>query len=229
MTFRLLLVEDEELVGTMVRMNLESERYEVVWSRDGDEALKLASGDRFDLILLDIGLPGSDGMEVLKELRRLGIGTPVLMLTARSDVLTKVKALDLGADDYLAKPFNVTEMVARVQALIRRSQADREIPSDNVVKFGSYEINLETREALTNEGNVVLSEKETAFIKLLVQARGQVLRRSDILEEVWGMGVSPTERTVDNFVLRLRRLFEPEADKPRHIITVRGVGYRFVP
>lgn len=229
MTLRLLLVEDEELVGTMVRMNLESERYEVVWTRDGDEALKIARQGRFDLILLDIGLPGSDGMEVLRELRRLGVGTPILMLTARSDVLTKVKALEYGADDYLAKPFNVTEMVARVQALIRRSQADREIPSENVVRFGSYEINLETREALTNEGKVVLSEKETAFIRLLVQARGQVLRRSDILEEVWGMEVSPTERTVDNFVLRLRRLFEPDTDKPRHIITVRGVGYRFVP
>jgi len=229
MKSRLLLVEDEELVGTMVRMNLESEQYEVLWTRDGNQGLKIASEERFDLILLDIGLPGSDGLEVLKKLRRLGIGTPVLMLTARSDVLTKVKALELGADDYLAKPFNVSEMVARVQALIRRSQADREIPSDNVVKFGSYEINLETREALTNEGKVMLSEKEAAFIKLLVQARGQVLRRSDILEEVWGMEVSPTERTVDNFVLRLRKLFEPETDKPRHIVTVRGVGYRFVP
>lgn len=225
---RLLLVEDDELVGTMIRMNLEAEANEVVWLRDGAEALTPATREPFDLILLDIGLPGMEGMELLEELRGRGVGTPVLMITALSDVPTKVRALELGADDYLSKPFDVAEMVARVRALVRRSQAERELPADRVIRFGSYELNLETREAITNEGPMVLPEKETTILGLLARAGGQTLSRPDIIEEVWGMDAFPTERTVDNYLVRLRRLFEPEPDRPRHILTVRGAGYRFV-
>ncbi|MBI4862878.1 MAG: response regulator transcription factor [Candidatus Riflebacteria bacterium] len=228
MSLTVLLVEDEQLVGTMVRMNLESAGYQVVWSRRGDEALSRATSDPFDLILLDIGLSGMDGIEILKSLRQKRIGTPIMMLTARGDVGTKVQALEMGADDYLPKPFDVAEMIARVNALVRRSQADREIPSSHVFKFDRYEVNLQTREAVTNEGKTLLSEKEATLVKLLVRSRGQVLSRSDILEEVWGMDVAPTERTVDNFILRLRKLFEPDQERPCHILTVRGVGYRFV-
>jgi two-component system, OmpR family, alkaline phosphatase synthesis response regulator PhoP len=183
----------------------------------------------FDLILLDIGLPGADGITVLAGLRRAGIGTPVLMLTARGDVATKVETLELGADDYLPKPFDVSELQARVKALVRRSRARREVPSSQVVRIGSFQVNLGNREALTNEGQVTLSEKEAAFLGLLVRADGQTLRRSDILDAVWGVDAMPTERTVDNLVLRLRKLFEPDPDAPRHILTVRGVGYRFAP
>ncbi len=226
---RVLLIEDEELVGTMIRMNLESAGYEVVWLRDGREAVERAATVTFDLILLDIALPGPDGLRVLADLRAGGIGTPVMMVTARSDVQTKVQALGIGADDYLPKPFDVGEMVARVHALVRRSQAEREIPSDHIVRIGLYEINLQTRVAGSSEGEIVLSEKEAALVKLLVRSRGRVLTRSDILEEVWGMDVSPSERTIDNFIVRLRKLFEPDSDKPRYIITVRGEGYRFVP
>jgi len=229
MSRRVLVVEDEELVGTMIRMNLESAGYEVVWLRDGREAVERAATVTFDLILLDIALPGPDGMRVLADLRAGGIGTPVMMVTARSDVQTKVQALGVGADDYLPKPFDVAEMVARVHALVRRSQAEREIPSDHLVRIGRYEINLQTRVAGSSEGEIVLSEKEAALVKLLVRSRGRVLTRSDILEEVWGMDVSPSERTIDNFIVRLRKLFEPDSDRPRHIITVRGEGYRFVP
>ena len=229
MSGRILLIEDEELVGTMVRMNLESAGYEVTWSRDGNQGVEKAREGVFDTILLDIALPGQSGLEVLGALRKESIGTPIMMLTARSDVSTKVKALEMGADDYLPKPFDVSEMIARVNALVRRSQADREIPSDRVIKFGAYQINLESRESVTNEGSMVLGEKETAIMALLVRARGKTLSRSDILEEVWGMDVSPTERTVDNFIMRLRKLFEPDPDNPRHIVTVRGTGYRFNP
>jgi two-component system alkaline phosphatase synthesis response regulator PhoP len=229
MSGKILLIEDEELVGTMVRMNLESAGYEVRWSKDGLEALTLAQDNLFDLILLDIALPGKNGLEILADLRRRGLGTPVMMLTARSDVPTKVEALQLGADDYLPKPFDVAEMIARVNALVRRSQSEREIPTDRILRFDRYEINLATREAKTNEGDLVLSEKEAALMRLLIRGHGQTLSRSDILEEVWGMDVNPTERTVDNFILRLRKLFEPEPEQPKHIITVRGVGYRFVP
>ncbi len=229
MSRRVLVVEDEELVGTMVRMNLESAGYEVVWLRDGREAAERATTGTFDLILLDIELPSQDGIGVLKDLRAAGIGTPVMMVTARSDVQAKVKALGMGADDYLPKPFDVAEMVARVNAIMRRSQAEREIPSDHLVRIDRYEINLQTRVADSSEGEIVLTEKEVALIELLIRSPGRVLTRSDILDEVWGMDVSPSERTVDNFIVRLRKLFEPDSDKPRHIITVRGEGYRFAP
>lgn len=229
MASRILLIEDEELVGTMVRMNLEGAGHQVTWLRDGSLAVEQALAEQYDLLLLDISLPGTDGLSVLGQLRDQGVSTPVMMLTARSDVLTKVEALEKGADDYLPKPFDVAEMIARVNALVRRSQAEREIPSDHLVQIGPHSINLETRMADSNEGQVQLSEKETALVRLLIRSRGQTLSRSDILEEVWGMDVSPTERTVDNFILRLRKLFEPEPEHPQHLLTVRGEGYRFVP
>jgi len=227
MRHRALLVEDEQLVGTMVEMNLASDGFDVTWITDGEEALARALETSFDVILLDISLPGADGMRILQAIRAREINTPVLMLTARGDVATKVDAFDLGADDYLAKPFNVSELTARVRALVRRSQADRAIPSNRIIEFGRYRINLVTREAQTNEGPVVLSEKEAAFMELMFKACGSTLSRSDILDEVWGMDSNPTVRTVDNLVLRLRKLFEAELERPRHILTVRGVGYRF--
>jgi DNA-binding response OmpR family regulator len=229
MSARVLLAEDEELVGTMVRLNLETAGHTVTWVRNGLDAGQRVRAEHFDLVLLDIGLPGRDGLSVLKQIRDEGVGTPVMMLTARSDVPTKVGALHTGADDYLPKPFDVAELVARVGALIRRSRADREIPSDHVVKVGAFTVNLETRRADSNEGEVTLTEKEAALVKLLVRSTGTVLKRSDILEEVWGMDTSPTQRTVDNFIVRLRKLFEPDPENPRHVITVRGEGYRFVP
>jgi two-component system alkaline phosphatase synthesis response regulator PhoP len=226
---RILLVEDDELVGTMVRMNLENADFDVRWSRDGGEGLALARAEPFDLVLLDISLPTIDGYTVLRSLRKAGLGTPVLMLTARSDVGSKVQALDMGADDYLAKPFDVAEMVARVRALVRRSTAERQLPSSRIVNFGPYRLDLESRQAETNEGAVVLGEKEAEIVALLVKADGAVLSRADIIEEVWGLDAFPVERTVDNYIVRLRKLFEPEPRRPRHIITVRGAGFRFVP
>jgi DNA-binding response OmpR family regulator len=225
---KILLVEDEELVGTMVRLNLEGAGHQVVWIRNGTEAAERAAAEAFDLILLDIALPGMNGLSVLRGLRKGGVETPVMMLTARSDVPTKVEALEFGADDYLPKPFDVAELIARVSALLRRSRTERAIPSDQVVHIGEHEVNLETRRAQSSEGDVVLSEKEAALVRLLFRSRGKVLTRSDILDEVWGMDVSPGERTVDNFIVRLRKLFEPDPERPIHILTVRGEGYRFV-
>lgn len=228
MSGKILLVEDEDLVGTMVRLNLERAGYHVVWVRNGSAAEQAAT-DPFDLILLDIALPGKDGLAVLRDLRAIGIGTPVMMLTARGDLSIKVDALDMGADDYLPKPFHVEEMVARVNALVRRSRSERAIPSDRLVYIGERQVNLETRRAQTEEGEVTLSEKEAALVKFLVRSRGRVLSRSDILDEVWGMDSSSGERTVDNFIVRLRKLFEPDPERPVHVITVRGEGYRFAP
>ncbi|RLB59384.1 MAG: DNA-binding response regulator [Deltaproteobacteria bacterium] len=224
---RVLLVEDEQLVGTMIRMNLESAGHQVDWLRDGQQALDRLQAETFDLVLLDIGLPRVDGLEVLQSMRRQGLLAPVLMLTARDDVATKVQALEQGADDYLPKPFDVAELIARVGALIRRAQGERALPAEEVIHLGEYWVNLATREALTRQGRLVLGEKETALAALLVRSAGRVLSRSDILDEVWGMDATPTERTVDNFIVKLRRLFEAEPEAPRHILTVRGRGYRF--
>ncbi|MAE29347.1 MAG: response regulator transcription factor [Planctomycetota bacterium] len=227
---RILLVEDEELVGTMVRMNLESEGHEVVWLRDAEAAWQTlaSSAGRFDLVLLDIALPGMSGLDLLEKLRAAELGTPVLMLTARSDVSTKVAALDHGADDYLTKPFDVPELVARVKAMIRRSQAEREIPTDQLVHIGEYEIDLRARRAASREGAVTLSDKEVRLLQLFLSSEGETLKRADILDIVWGMDAWPSERTVDNFILRLRKLFELDHTQPRHFLTVRGLGYRFV-
>jgi two-component system alkaline phosphatase synthesis response regulator PhoP len=226
---RVLFVEDDELLGSVIRMNLESEGHEVVWIDRGDTALEVMDTQRFDLIVLDIGLPGIDGLALLERIRRSGSGIPVLMLTARSDVRTKVEALEVGADDYLCKPFDVAELLARVRALLRRSRAEREVPSDRVLRIGRYEVDLETREATTREGRTVLSEREVAILALLARSSGRPLSRHDILDEVWGMDVFPTERTVDNFLSRLRKLFEDDPRDPRHILTVRGLGYRLKP
>jgi DNA-binding response OmpR family regulator len=227
MSERVLLVEDEDLVGTMVRMNLAHAGYEVRWECTGDAGLAAAREDAADVLILDIALPGADGLEILAAVREAGLATPVLMLTARGDVASKVKALSLGADDYLPKPFDVEELLARVQALLRRARADRQIPTSQLLRFGACRIDLASRVAETNEGRVVLSEKEAAFMRLLAAAAGRTLARNEILDAVWGIDAMPTERTVDNLVLRLRKLFEPDPDRPRHILTVRGEGYRF--
>jgi len=227
MPIKILLAEDEALIGTMVKMNLEREGFAVDWVADGERALQSAASQRFDLLIFDIRMPGRDGLELAREVRKKGIGAPILMLTLMSDTTTKVKALDRGADDYLTKPFDIAELLARVRALVRRSQADRQVPAHRVFRFGQYEINFETHSARGNEGLITLSEKEAGLMELFVRARGQVLSRLDILEEVWGMDANPTDRTVDNFILRLRKLFEPDPERPRHILTVRGLGYRF--
>lgn len=225
---RLLLVEDDELLGATVKLNLEAEGDEVEWVKSGQEAVDTACDRHCDLILLDIALPGLDGLSALGELRRKGISVPVLMLTVRADVSTKVAALEAGADDYVTKPFDMAELTARVSAMLRRSRAERQIPASRIIRVGEYEVNLETREAETREGVAILSEREAALLELLAQAGGQPLSRHDILDEVWGMDAYPTQRTVDNFLMRLRKFFERDPRHPRFILTVRGVGYRLV-
>lgn len=227
---RVLLVEDDNLIGTMVRLNLEQDGYSVDWQRSGEAGLQTLKGGRFDCVLLDIGLPGMSGIDVAKQARKLGVGTPILMLTARDETDSKVQALDYGADDYLCKPFEMKELLARVRAHIRRSQGSLEVPTDQELHLGLATVNLERRALTTTDGSVQeLSDKEAVLLAFLHKNPGRALSRADILEEVWGMDATPTERTVDNFIVRLRRWVEPEPDHPRHIITVRGWGYRYEP
>lgn len=227
---RILLCEDDHLIGTMVRLNLQQDGYEVDWRKTGEAAVEALGGARFDVILLDIGLPGLSGIDVARTVRRQGVGTPILMLTARDDTESKVQALDSGADDYLSKPFDMAELLARVRAQIRRSQGSLEIASNAELRMGGARVDSERRALQTDDGVWHdLSDKELVLLQFLAKNPGRALSRADILEEVWGMDASPTERTVDNFIVRLRRWVEADPENPCHIVTVRGWGYRYEP
>ena len=224
---RILLAEDEELIGRMVELNLKHDGHDVTWVKNGAEALDRAKSGSWDLLVLDVMMPGLTGFQVAQTLREAAVTVPILMLTSRADTTSKVRGLDSGADDYLVKPFDMAELKARVRALVRRAQGSRHVPSSQLVRFSRYEVNLESHEAVTNQGKVVLSDKEARLMALLVRHRGETLARADILEEIWGMDAFPTERTVDNVIVKLRRFFEPDPESPTHIISVRGQGYRF--
>ncbi len=226
---RVAVVEDEELIRTMLRLNLEKQTYTVECFTDAESLLTRLKEAYFDAILLDIMLPGMSGEELVGRIRQQGLNTPVLMVTAKSDIESKVSSIDKGADDYLAKPFNMEELLVRVKALIRRSQGERSIPSDKLIRVDRFEVNLETRTGSSNLGAVSLTEKECNLLRYFVRNPGRSLSRADILEEVWGMDVDPTPRTIDNFILKFRKLFEEDPENPRHFITVRSAGYRFEP
>ena len=227
---RLLLIEDDELIGTMVEMNLQQQGFDIRWSKSAESGLEHLERDKFDVIVLDLMLPGMNGIAAASAIRRRGIGTPILMMTVRDETRTKVAALDGGADDYLTKPFDMDELLARVRALIRRGQSAGEIPSTAKVTVAGGEVDLDslTWTSPTRESHA-LTEKEASLLALLARSGGRTLSRQDIIEEVWGMDALPPERTVDNFILRLRRLIETDPERPTHIVTVRGRGYRFNP
>ena len=227
MRSRVAVVEDEELIRTMLRLNLERAGYAVAEYGDAESLVADLQKKAFDAVLLDIMLPGMSGEECIQILRSRLVCVPVLMLTARKDVDTKVRTLSIGADDYLGKPFDMAEVIARVGALIRRSQGERSLPSHRMVRIGGFAVDLDSRSAQTTRGLVKLSDREVALLELFQRNRGKTLTRNEILEEVWGLDADPTPRTVDNYVVRLRRLFEKDSARPRHFVTVRSAGYRF--
>lgn len=223
---RILVVEDDSLVRNLVVLNLLDAGHEVHavgTFAEGDS--RLAEG-AWSLAVLDLMLPGGDGIELMKRVRARGHRFPLLMLTARAEVHAKVRALDSGADDYLPKPFDVEELLARVRALLRRAGASVPAPA-RLLAIGSCTVHMDSGEALTREGPVVLSDGELRLLTLFARMENQPLSRADILEEAWGMDAFPTDRTVDNFILRLRRLFEPAPEHPEHFVTLHGRGYIF--
>ena len=226
---KIAVIEDDDLIRNMIRLNLEKSGYVVLDFSSAEEALKKSEFLVYDLIVLDLVLPGKSGVEFLEEIRRKEDNTPVLMLTVKNDVATRLQAFDSGVDDYLIKPFNMDELTARVRALIRRSQGERRIPSSEILVINGFKIHTSTREAESSSGPVMLSEKEINLLIFLVENSQRALSRVDILEEVWGMDVVPTPRTIDNFILKFRRLFEDNPDDPLHFISVRGKGYKYVP
>ncbi len=229
-TNRILLVEDEEHLLEMIKFNLEEEGYEVVAQSDGKSALSKARSERFDLMIFDVMLPGIDGFSLCKTLRVEGSEVPVLFLTARQGSHDRVEGLKIGGDDYLTKPFNLEELLLRVEKLIHRHGKQSSTLSSDIFKFGGCEVNFKTYRILNKDGKEVeLPKKELMLLKLLISKRGQVVSREEILETVWGYDVYPSTRTVDNYVLTLRKNFESNPRQPIHIHSVRGVGYRFDP
>jgi DNA-binding response OmpR family regulator len=221
---RILLVEDDTSIVIGLRMNLEREGYEVELAEDGDTALERIREGDFDLVLLDVMLPKRNGYEVLDALRKEGNLTPVLMLSARSAEMDKVMGLDLGADDYIPKPFSVAELLARVRAGLRRGRAQAE--SNALWRMRDIDVDPERHQVRKAGRDVDLTAKEFEVLMLLKRASGRVLSRQAIFDHVWGDSHHGTLRTIDNFISQLRSKLEDDPASPRHLLTVRGVGYR---
>jgi two-component system alkaline phosphatase synthesis response regulator PhoP len=225
----ILLVEDEENLHEALKLNLELEGYEVSSAFDGNKALQAVQEEYFDLIILDLMLPEIDGITVLETIRVQHIEVPILVLSARNNSADKVLGLKKGADDYLTKPFNLEELLLRIQKLIDKNQKlhGRNAVGDTYT-FGKNTINFRAQEAKTKSGEVIpLSKKETMLLKLLIENKNEVVTREKILQAVWGYNVYPTTRTIDNFILSFRKYFEEDSRSPKYFHSVRGVGYKY--
>ena len=229
MAERILVIEDDALVRDLVCLNLAHAGFTVEVAIDYPTGLAQLLEAQFELALVDVMLPGGDGFNLTRRAREGGVRAAIVMLTSRSDVASRVRGLDCGADDYLPKPFDVQELLARVRAALRRSGGSVSAMKDNRLTLGQHWVRFDTGQAFTTEGELSLSEKELRLMQLFAQRPNEALSRADILEEVWGMDAFPTDRTVDNFIMRLRRLFEVDAEAPVHLITLRGRGYLFRP
>ena len=220
---RLLIVEDEPSIALALEDDLRREGYETVLATDGNEAVRLAIAEPFDLILLDVMLPGKDGFDVCRDLRRAGRSMPIVLLTAKAQEAEKVLGLELGADDYVTKPYSARELRARIKAHLRRDAA----PQPNCYRFGDAELDM-ARCELRRAGRAVdLSALEFKLLAAFVTRAGRVLTRTQLLDAVWGSGTHVTDRVVDNQVTNLRKKIEPTPDRPRFLVSLRGLGYRF--
>jgi two-component system alkaline phosphatase synthesis response regulator PhoP len=226
MSSRILLVEDEPGLVMTVSDLLTSEGYEVDSAADGEAGLAKAGSGDFDLVILDVMLPKKTGFVVCRELRQRGVDVAILMLTAKTQVVDRVVGLKLGADDYLTKPFDPAELLARVEALLRRIQKDNRIPVQSF-KFGDVEVDFDRAEVQKAGLKVNLASKELQLLRYLVDNRGRVVPRDEILQKVWEYHSDVSSRTIDVHVAWLRQKLEDNPQSPRHIHTVRGMGYRF--
>lgn len=227
MKYKVAIVEDDELISDMIKIHLEKNGFKAKCFSSSESFIDVFQDVIYDLIILDLILPGLSGEQLLNKLRKSGDDTPVLLLTVKGDIPSRISAFNAGADDYMTKPFNLDELLARSKALLRRSQGKRRIPSSRILVINGFKIDATTRVCESNMRDVVLSEKEASLLLYLTQHSHESLSRADILEEVWGMDVAPTPRTVDNFILKFRKLFEDNPEQPKHFLSVRGKGYRF--
>jgi DNA-binding response OmpR family regulator len=222
-----LIIEDDVSILRGLKDNLIIEGYRVHISTDGQEGLQFALEKHIDLLLLDIILPGMNGYEICRKLKKEKPQVPIIMITARGSEMDTVVGLDVGADDYISKPFGIPELLARVRAVLRRVSPDE--PEIETYSFGNVSLDFKKFSAIVNNEKAELSSKEFAIMKYLIEHEQEVIHRHDLLEKVWGFEITPTTRTVDNYILELRKKLETDPSNPKHIITIRGAGYKFMP
>lgn len=228
MSKRILLVEDEERLLEVVKLNLELEGHEIIAARDGKEALERFHHERFDLILLDVMLPHMDGFSVCRSIRLENRKIPILFLTAKNSAQDRVMGLKIGGDDYLVKPFDLEELLLRVQRLLERGSTENKVGVSEL-RFGGNMIYFDKHTAKTFSGQLIdIGKKEMMLLKLLTERDGETVSRDEMLDLVWGVDVYPSTRSIDNFILGFRKNFERDPKNPIHFHSIRGVGYRFV-
>lgn len=224
---RILVIEDEPEMLMGLQDNLEFDGYEVDTSDNGILGQKKLLTGNYDLVLLDVMLPDASGFEICKAIRKKGIDTPIIILTARGDEIDKVRGLELGADDYITKPFSLRELSARIKTILRRTNKVSETkPIETYINIGRLNLSFKKFEAFDENGSVKLSHKEFGILQYLYENRGGVVTREKLLDNVWGLDYQPTQRTVDNFILRLRQKIDSKEEQ--HIVTVHGIGYKLV-
>ena len=230
MADRILLVEDEASLYEALKLNLEMEGYSVTLAIDGEQALEKFKSGHFHLIILDVMIPKIDGFVVCETIRLENSKVPILFLSAKNSAEDKINGLKTGADDYMAKPFNLEEFLLRVSLLVKRGHAISETPTVDIdhFEFGGNKIDFSSFEITTWDGSVKsLSKREMKLLKLLIEKRGKVVSREEILQKIWGYDVFPSTRTIDNYILAYRKYFEQNQRQPKHFFSVRGVGYKF--
>jgi DNA-binding response OmpR family regulator len=221
----ILVIEDDISILRGLKDNLEFEGYTVFTETNGEKGLKLALEKKSDLILLDIMLPGMNGYEICRKLKMENPELPIIMITARGSEMDKVSGLDIGADDYVTKPFSIPELMARIRAVIRRTAVDSDTPNEYC--FGNIKLDFKKYKAFRDNQEIKLSSKEFAIMEYFLRHEGEAVHRHDLLNEVWGYETLPATRTIDNFILDLRKKLEENPSKPRYIESVRDIGYRF--
>ena len=225
----ILLVEDEETLARGLEYNLSSEGYSVTLANDGKDALKLLHSKKFDLIILDIMLPYVNGFDIAQQIRNNDQQLPLLFLTARTGIKDKIKGFELGADDYMTKPFHLEELLLKIKGMLRRKAWYREFSGEKpVYRFGLNEINFESLKGKSDEKEIQLTLHEAMLLKYLIEHKNVAVSRKELLDKVWNISSEIETRTVDNFIVRLRKYFETDVDNPTYIKSVRGIGYIFV-
>jgi DNA-binding response OmpR family regulator len=225
MSYNILIVEDEPNMRLGLKDNLEFEGYTVELTENGTQGLELILNKSYDLILLDVMMPGMSGLDVCKKAREKGVNTPILLLTAKSEEMDKVLGLELGADDYITKPFSLRELLARIKAVLRRGELKS---STRAITIGRLSVNFEAYTSANFNGPVRMSHKEYDILHYLFQQKNEIVTRYDLLQHVWGYEETPTTRTVDNFIVKLRQKIEDDPNDPKIIITVHGTGYKLI-
>ena len=221
----ILIIEDDVSILRGLKDNLTFEGYDVLTSSDGDKGLQMAIENQINMLLLDIMLPGINGYDICRRLKEEKPDLPIIMITARGTEIDKITGLDFGADDYITKPFSIPELLARVRAVFRRTLNS----TKDIVKysFGNVTLDFKKFQAFVNNQEIKLSSKEFAIMKFLIEYEGEVIHRHDLLDKVWGYDVTPSTRTVDNYILDLRKKIEKDSTNPKYIISIRGAGYKF--